>query len=90
MKQIFELRLCFRSVREKYKLNLNIPRKKQVAFRTKSLKSLGPKIWNNMPYHTKSGENLNASKDVTKNGTVPPVIAICVPCRYLKTILFHS
>ena len=50
MKEIFELRLCTRPVREPYKLNLNIPRKKQVAFGTKSLVSLGPKMWNNMPY----------------------------------------
>ena len=39
MKQIFELELCCRYVREKYQRNLNIPRKKQVAFGTKSLKS---------------------------------------------------
>ena len=43
MKEIFELRLCFRSVRQQYKLNLNIPRKKQVAIGTKSLESLGQK-----------------------------------------------
>ena len=39
MKQIFELRLCSRPVREQYKLNLNIPRKIQSAFGTKSLES---------------------------------------------------
>ena len=37
IKEIFELKLCSRPVREQYKLNLNIPRKKQVAFGTKSL-----------------------------------------------------
>ena len=44
MKEIFELRLCSRPAREQYKLNLNIPRKRQVTFWTKSLESLGPKI----------------------------------------------
>ena len=66
MKEIFELRLCSRPVREQYKLNLNIPRKKQLAFGTKSLESLGPKIWNNMPFHTKSAKNLKVFKDLTK------------------------
>ena len=32
MKEIFELRLCSRPVKEQYKLNLNIPRKRQVTF----------------------------------------------------------
>ena len=31
MKEIFELRLCSRPVKEQYKLNLNIPRKRQVG-----------------------------------------------------------
>ena len=37
MKEIFELRLCSRPVREQYKLILNIPGKKQVTFETISL-----------------------------------------------------
>ena len=49
MKEIFELRLCSRPVRDQYKLNLNIPRKTQVTFGTKKLESLGIKIWNNFP-----------------------------------------
>ena len=59
MKQIFELRLCARPAWEQYKLNLNIPRKKKVAFWTKSLGSLSPKIWNNIPYQIKSARYLN-------------------------------
>ena len=93
MKEIFELRLCSRPVREQYKLNLSIPRKRQVNFGTESLESLGPKIWNNLPYHIKSVENLNISaaylKTLLKNGMVPPVVAMCVLYRYLSTILFH-
>ena len=66
MKEIFELRLCSRPVREQYKLNLNILRRRQVTFGTKSLESLGPKIWNNLPYHIKSAENLNVFKNLFK------------------------
>ena len=49
MKEISEIRLCSRLVREQYKLNLNIPIKKQAAFGTKNLRSLGTITWNNMP-----------------------------------------
>ena len=66
MKETFELRLSSRPVREQYKLNLNIPRKRQVTFGTKSLESLCPKIWNNLPYHIKSAENLNVFKNLIK------------------------
>ena len=64
MKEIFELRLISRPAREQYKLNLNIPKKRQVTFGTKSLESLGPKIWNNLPHHMKSAENLNIFKNL--------------------------
>ena len=46
MKEIFEKRDENRVTRERYKLNLNISRRNQVTFCTKSLKFLGPKIWN--------------------------------------------
>ena len=44
MKEIFEKRDENRVTRDKYKLNLNIPRRNQVTFGTKSLKFYGPKI----------------------------------------------
>ena len=66
MKQIFELRLSSRPVREQYKLNLNIPKNSQVTFGTKSLESLGAKIWNNLPDHIKSSKNLNVFKNLIK------------------------
>ena len=46
MKQIFEKRDENRVTRDRYKLNLNIPRRNQGTFCTKSLKFFGPKIWN--------------------------------------------
>ena len=66
MKEIFELRVSSRPVREHYKLNLNIERKRQVTFGTKSLESLGPKFWNNLPNHIKPTENLNVFKKLLK------------------------
>ena len=66
MKEAFELRWSSRPVREQFKLNLNIPRRRQMTFETKSLESLGPKIWNNLPYHMKSAENLNVFKNLIK------------------------
>ena len=44
IKKIFGLWLC-PNLREHYKLNLKIPRKKQLALWNKSLKSLGSEIW---------------------------------------------
>ena len=66
MKEIFELRLSSRPAREQYKLNLNTPKKRQVAFGTKMLESLGQKIWNNLPYHIKFAKNLNVFKNIIK------------------------
>ena len=49
-KQIFELQKTNRSIREKYRLNLNILNYNQVTFGKKSLRIFGPKIWNSLPY----------------------------------------
>ena len=67
MKQIFELRETNRSVREKYRLNLNSPNCNQLAFGKKSLRISGPKIWESLPYHIKSSKNLESFKTVIKN-----------------------
>ena len=44
MKEIFEKRNENRVTRDRYKLNLNIPRRNCVTFGSKSLKFRGPKI----------------------------------------------
>ena len=44
------LNLEIRQIREKYKLNLEIPKPNQTTFGTKSLRSYVPKIWNALPY----------------------------------------
>ena len=56
MKQIFHLRETNRTVRNQYKLNLK-----------KSLKYYGSKIWNSLPFHVKTSENLKIFKDIIKN-----------------------
>ena len=53
MKNIFEMKKNNRVVREKFKLNLYIPRKNQVTFGNNSLKIYGPKIWNALPFNIK-------------------------------------
>ena len=44
--EIFELRKTNRAVRNQYKLNLEVPIINQVTFGAKSIRYLGPKIWN--------------------------------------------
>ena len=64
MQELFKLRETNRNVRNKYKLNLNIPVVNQVNYGTKSLRSFGPKICNSLPHHVKSAENLEAVKKI--------------------------
>ena len=66
MKNVFEMKTNNRIAREKYKLNLNIPRTNQVKFSTNSLKSYGPKIWNALTFSIKTAENLKAFKTLIK------------------------
>ena len=64
---IFKLKINGREVCDKYKLNLDIAKWNQKTFGCKSLKVLGPKIWNNLPYHVKCSENLDTFKNLLKN-----------------------
>ena len=66
MKDIFEKRDENRVTSDRYKLNLNSPRRNQVTFGTKSLMFYGPKIWNTLPVNIKTAENFNAFKDLKK------------------------
>ena len=67
MNNIFKLKINGIEVRDKYKLNLDIPKWNQRTFGYKSLKVLGPKIWNNLPYHVKFSDNLDTFKNLLKN-----------------------
>ena len=44
-------------IRDRYKLNLDIPRRNQVTFGINSLKPYAPKIWNPLPFNIKTAEN---------------------------------
>ena len=67
MNNIFKLNINGREVRDEYKPNLDIPKWNKKTFGYKSLKVLGPKIWNNLPCHVKSLENLDIFKNLLKN-----------------------
>ena len=81
MNNIFKLKINGREVRDKYKLNLDIPKWNQRTFGYKSLKVLGPKIWNNLPYHVKSSDNLDTFKNLLKNW-----METCVSVIYVKMV----
>ena len=59
-KNIFTVKETDMLTRGQYKLNLNTPSHNQKTFGYKSLPIFGPKIWNKLPYHIKSRENLKA------------------------------
>ena len=80
MNEIFRLRVTNRIVRSQYRLDLDIPIVNQVSFGNKSIRSFGPKIWNSLPPHIKSSENLETFKKLLKNG-----MALLVPVEYAKT-----
>ena len=64
--EIFKLRKTSRTVLSNYKLNLDVPTINQVSFGDKSLRYYGSKIWNLLPFHIKSFENLEACNNIIK------------------------
>ena len=66
MSKIFDFSESTRSLREQYTLNLKVHRHNQVNFGERSLKTLGPKVWNSLPYHIKASENLITFKKLIK------------------------
>ena len=67
MNKIFRLTVTNRMVRSRCRLNLDIPKVNRVSFGNKSIRSFRPKIWNSLPSHIKSCENLETFKRVIKN-----------------------
>ena len=43
-----------------------IPESNQISYGKKSLRIYGPKLWNSVPYHIKSSENLEYFKRTIK------------------------
>ena len=64
--ETFELKKTKRAVRNQYKLNLEVPIINKVTFGAKSIRYLGPKIWNSLPFHIKSSESLKTFKTIIK------------------------
>ena len=78
MNEISELRKTNKAVRNQYKLNLEVPIINHVTFGSKSIRYLGPKIWNSPPFHIKSSESLTTFKRIIKNwDTVSCKCPIC-------------
>ena len=67
MNNIFNVKENKRVVREQYKFNLETPEWNQVTFGAKSLKVYGSKVWNSLPTHIKTSENLIQFKSLMKN-----------------------
>ena len=80
MNENFKLRKASRAVRSNYKLNLDVPNINQVSFGDKSLRYYRPKIWNLLPFHVKSSDNLESFKKIIKNWN--GVSCRCKVCQY--------
>ena len=80
MNEIINLRKTNTAVRRNYKLNLDVPTNNQVNFGDKSLRYYGPKIWNSLPFHIKSSENLEAFENNIKNWN--GLSCKCKVCQY--------
>ena len=64
--------------------NLNHFRPNQVTFGSKSLKAIGPQIWNCLPNEIKSADNLNSFKRMIKQWDGPS--CKCNACKYNHTL----
>ena len=61
MTDIFKLTDSEKPARKQNALNLNITRTNQVRYGERSLRDLGPEIWNNLPAHIKSAPKLQCN-----------------------------
>ena len=66
LKNIFQSHETDRPIRTENKNNLEVLTTNQTNFGTNSLRFLGPKIWNSLPGHLKSSENLKCFKKMIK------------------------
>ena len=78
MNEILELWKTNRVVRNQYELNLEVPIINQVTFGAKSIRYLGLKICNSLPFHIKPSKSLTFFKRIIKNrDTVSCKCPIC-------------
>ena len=80
MNEIFKLRKTSRVVHSNYKLNLDVPTINRISFGDKNLRYCESKIWNSLPFHIKSSENLEVFKKIIKNWN--SVSCKCKVCQY--------
>ena len=67
MKNIFRIKESNRPVRSNNANNLEVKITKTITFVTNSLSSLGPKIWNSLPYHLRySSKSISRFKQMIK------------------------
>ena len=81
MKEIFQLRETNRTVRNQHKLNLSVRKVSKVICGKKNLRYYGPKIWNLLPLHVKTSENLKTFKDNIKD---------CRVCQSWTELIFSQ
>ena len=97
MIDIFKLRNTDRLTQEKHKLNVEIPKPNQATFRTKTLMSYGPKIWDALPYHIKCWDGKHFNCRVCEHVYIVYVVYIlyfCIkmlstPTASVSTIRFY-
>ena len=75
-----------RAVPSQYRLNLDIPKVNPVSFGNKSIRYFRPKIWNSLPPHIKSCENLETFTRVIKNWD--GIICNCRVCKVYVSIFY--
>ena len=66
IKNIFQLIEAKRPIRNQHLNNLVLQQINQTTFGTKSLRSLGPQIWNSLPSHIKCSQSLESFKNIIK------------------------
>ena len=80
MRDLFKLQFTNMPVREKYKMNMIVLEFNQVSSGKKNLRTFGPKLWNSIPYHVKSSENLESFKRTMKHWNGES--CLCKVCNY--------
>ena len=80
MKEILQKVGQNRVTRDRYKMNLNIPKTNQVMFGTKSLKFYGRKIWNALQLISKLQKTLTLFNNLIKKWN--SVSCSCIVCTH--------
>ena len=87
MSNIFEFKSSDRPVCGQQYLNLKVVRANQMKFDEKSLRALGPQLWNRLPPHIKNAGNLSAFKRLIK--TWDGLLCKCNLCRKIWIHVQH-